>query len=105
MAKKTPSTSAAARTGPAITVEYGGLNYNAMDAEQLEAENNRLSAARDSIREEQKRLTAVLDTKMIAVRMSKKLDSLSGPERAALAQLVSGAGGIESEEAFGAPGS
>lgn len=92
---------AIAQTVPTTTAEYGGLDYETMSADQLEAENNRLTALRDAIRQEQKNLTAALDATLINQRVSEKLAALSDQERAALmTQLVAGAGRIESGEKF-----
>lgn len=74
------------------------MNYETMTVDQLEAELQRLTAERAKLRGEALKVQAVLDQKYAAMRAAILLESMSDAEKAALAQAVSGAGGIASGE-------
>jgi len=63
-------------------------NYEEMTNDELRAENVRLFEERKALKAEQMKITAVLDKRIIAENVSKKLERLSDPEKAALAQVL-----------------
>jgi ABC-type multidrug transport system ATPase subunit len=71
--------------------------YGKMSVEELEEANRELMGDKESIRNEQRQLTEVLDRKLAEERAQTLVGNLSDDERRALAQVVS-PGGIESEE-------
>ena len=74
------------------------MNYDTMTVDQLEAEMQRLTEERAKLREQALKVQASLDQKYAAMRAAILLESMSDAEKAALAQAVSGAGGIASQE-------
>lgn len=79
------------------------MDYESMTVAALEKENQKLSEKREAIRQEQKKLVAVMDKRQAQEEAQRKYDRMSDPERAALAQVITKAGGIESEEGVGVP--
>jgi len=78
------------------------MDYEKMTIEQLEKENLHFMKQRDKIREEQLKIKAVLDQKVVRRDAERKLAMLSDPEKKALLQSIS-AQGIPSVEKFGTP--
>lgn len=74
------------------------MNYENMTIEQLEAEMQRITEERARLRAEALKVQAVLDRQYAAMRAAILLESMSDADKAALAQAVTGAGGIASQE-------
>lgn len=74
------------------------MNYETMTVDQLEAEMKRLTEERARLRAEALKVQAVLDRQYAAMRAAILLESMSDADKAALAQAVTGAGGIASQE-------
>jgi len=79
-------------------------DYENMTVEQLEKENQKLMAKRREIVSEQRILNAVRDRKIIEAKAKATIEGMTDSEKAALTQVLSGAGGIGSEEKVGTPG-
>ena len=74
------------------------MNYETMTVDQLEAEMQRLTEERAKLRAEALKVQAALDKKLAAQRAAGLVATMSDADKAALAQAVSGAGGIASQE-------
>lgn len=74
------------------------MNYDNMTVDELEATLQRLTKARAELREDALKVQAALDKQYAAMRAAILLESMSDADKAALAQAVSGAGGIASQE-------
>ena len=74
------------------------MKYDNMTIEQLLAESQRITEERAALRNEQLQVQAALDKKLAAQRAADLVATMSDAEKAALAQAVSGAGGIASQE-------
>ena len=74
------------------------MNYETMTVDQLEAKLQSITEERAKLRTEALQVQAVLDQKYAAMRAAILLESMSDAEKAALAQAISGAGGIASQE-------
>lgn len=73
-------------------------NYDNMTIEQLLAESQRITEQRAALRNEQLLVQALLDKKQAAQRAADLVATMSDADKAALAQVINGAGGIASEE-------
>jgi hypothetical protein len=78
--------------------------YDKMTDEQLEAENQSLMEERIKIKKEQMLINKILDERGAKNEAKKAFDNMNDATKAELKQLISGAGGIESEEKAGTPG-
>jgi len=78
-------------------------NYEDMSIEQLEKENNKLSARRLEIKSEQMKIVAVLERKRSEKEAAAKVARMTDKEKQAMARVIQ-AEGIESTEAVGEPG-
>lgn len=72
--------------------------------EKLEAELTGIHAQIREIKAHKRHVVAALDRKRAAVRAQQLVDSLSDAERQAVAQVISGAGGIGAGGSVGTPG-
>jgi hypothetical protein len=79
------------------------MNYKDMSIEQLEAENIKLMAEKEAVRQKQVELNAVMSSKIAESDARKKFDAMSDAERQALNRIISNAGNIASGEAVGTP--
>ena len=74
------------------------MKYENMTIEQLLAESQRITEERAALRNEQLQVQVALDKQLAAQRAADLVATMSDAEKAALAQAVSGAGGIASQE-------
>lgn len=74
--------------------------YKDMTIEELEAENQRLMAEKEAIRQKQLELNRVLSEKMSLAELEHLVAPLDNTQRAALAQVLQPKG-IPSQEKFG----
>ena len=79
-------------------------NYEEMTPEQLERENKKLMAKKAEIREEQLEINRILTEKQVEIQTKAKVEAMSDPEKEAMRQTLSSAGGIKSEEKVESPG-
>ncbi|MEW6211544.1 MAG: hypothetical protein AB1631_24470 [Acidobacteriota bacterium] len=79
-------------------------NYEAMSIEELEDEIHSLGDRRAAIAELQRAAHRVLNEKLCAQAVARKLESMSDAEKAALWQQLN-AESIQSQEEVGTPGS
>jgi len=75
-----------------------------MTIKQLEEENKKLMAAKAKINATQMTLVGVMEAKLAVEAAKAKVEGMSGAEKAAVTQLLTGAGAIKSEEKVGVPG-
>lgn len=80
------------------------LNYESMTPEQLLQENQKLMAEKAVIREKQLAINRIFTEKQVDIQTKAKVEAMSDPEREAMRQTLSGAGGIKSEEKVESPG-
>lgn len=73
------------------------MNYEDMSLDQLEKFNQDAMNKRDKIKEEQRKIVAVMDAKSIMEEAKKKAATMSDPAKVALLQVLRPEG-IESEE-------
>jgi hypothetical protein len=78
-------------------------DYKNMSIEDLEKLNQDLMNQREAIKEEQRKIAAVLDEKCALRDAQRKAETMSDPEKAALLQILKPEG-IRSEEKVGEPG-
>lgn len=71
-------------------------SWDKMDLAELEQASNALDEQRMAIATEMRELRKVIDGKLAEQSVTDKLARFSDAERAALAQMIDGAGGIES---------
>lgn len=74
------------------------MKYDSMTLAQLEARMQQLTEERAALREEALQLQAALDKKQATQRAADLVATMSDADKAALAQAISGAGGIASQE-------
>jgi predicted RecB family endonuclease len=79
------------------------MNYKDMTIEQLEAENIKLMAEKEAVRQKQVELNAVMSSKIAEIEARKKFDAMPDAERQALNRIISNAGNIASGEVIGTP--
>ena len=78
-------------------------DIDAMSLEELEALNQELMAEKESIRERQREVAAAMDARQAEADASRLMESMSEPQKAALAQVVK-AEGIKPASKVGTPG-
>ena len=77
------------------------MGYETMSVEELIAENQRLIRERDRIKNEQRKITIIIDQKCSQESAMQKYNAMSDAEKEVLNQVISNAGGIYSEEKIG----
>lgn len=77
--------------------------YGDMTVEELEAEQTRLHAEARAVQARRGEVAAVLDKRRTAEAAQRRVEGLSDPERAALAQAL-GVPGIQAGSQVGTPG-
>jgi hypothetical protein len=79
-------------------------DYESMTDDQLEKLNQQLMQKRADIKAEQLKINKVLDARAADREAEKVYDNMSDAGKAKLKQIISSAGGIESEEKVEVPG-
>jgi hypothetical protein len=73
-------------------------NYEAMTVEELDARLEGLAEEKERVRDEMRAVAEIRDTKLLREQARRKVAQMGDIERAALAQAVTEAGGVDASQ-------